>query len=91
LLPCFLLLLCYLSTLEPSLKALSLNPLSLKPLSLNPLSRNPLNQVQAPPFLNTPSKKMGGTIRAPQVSDLTVALHVSAALRRGIVARSHRT
>ena len=78
---CFLLLLCYQFTLEPSLKALNLNPLSL----------NPLSQVQAPPFLNTPTKNMGGTIRAPQVSDLTIALHVSAARLRGIVARSHRT
>jgi hypothetical protein len=90
------LLLCYQSTLEPSLKALSLNPLSLKPLSLKPLSLKPLSlkplsQVQAPLCLNTPTKNMGDTIRAPPVSDLTIALHVSAALLRGIVARSHRT
>jgi len=73
--PCFLSLLCYLSTLEPSLKALSLKALSLKSLSLKALSLKSLSQPLALRLrLNTPTKSMGGTIRAPPVSDLTIDL-----------------
>jgi hypothetical protein len=72
------LLLCYLSALEPSLKALSLKALSLKSLSLKALSHKALNlKSLSQPLdlllrLNTPTKSMGGTIRAPPVSDLTI-------------------
>jgi hypothetical protein len=77
LLLCFLLLRCYMSTLEPSLKALSLKALS-------PTSSLRLR-------LNTRTRSMGGTIRVQPVSDLMAAMHALAARIRALVVCSRQT
>jgi hypothetical protein len=87
LLLCFLLLPSYWSTLEPSLKALSLKALSLKALSLKALSPTLALRLR----LNTHTKSMGDTIRAPRVSDLTAAMRALAARMLALVVRCRQT
>jgi hypothetical protein len=82
LLLCLLLPPSYWSTLEPSLKALSLKVLSLKGLS-------PTLALRLRP--NTHTKSMGDTTRAPRVLDLTGAMRALAARMRALVVRCHQT